>query len=99
MTVYIGADFHPHQQTVCWCDPETGEIQSKNLSHNSAEPKQFYQAMPPAIIGIEASTNAPWYEALLHETGARITRRESGVDSRQSDFAAQVRQTRCGTHL
>jgi transposase len=72
MTVYIGVDFHPHQQTVCWCDPSTGEIHSKNLSHHSPELKQFYQKMPPAIIGIEASTNAPWYEALLHETGHEL---------------------------
>ena len=72
MTVYIGVDFHPHQQTVCWCDPSTGEIQSKNLYHNSPELKQFYQQMPSAIIGIEASTQAPWYEALLHETGHEL---------------------------
>ncbi len=25
MSLYIGVDFHPHQQTVCWCDTETGE--------------------------------------------------------------------------
>lgn len=72
MTVYIGVDFHPHQQTVCWCDPATGEIQSKNLYHHSIELKEFYQQMPSAIIGIEASTNAPWYEALLHETGHEL---------------------------
>jgi transposase len=71
-TLYIGVDFHPHQQTVCWCDPSTGEIQSKNLYHNSPELKQFYQEMPSAMIGIEASTNAPWYEALLQDTGHEL---------------------------
>lgn len=28
MTLYMGVDFHPHQQTVCWCDAKTGEIHS-----------------------------------------------------------------------
>jgi hypothetical protein len=51
-------DFPPHQQTVCWCDPATGEITTQNLFHQTPQLKQFYQTMPPAIIGIEASTNA-----------------------------------------
>lgn len=58
MPVYIGVDFPPHQQTVCWCDPATGEITTQNLFHQTPQLKQFYQTMPPAIIGIEASTNA-----------------------------------------
>ena len=72
MTLYMGVDFHPHQQTVCWCDPNTGELKTQNLFHNSPELKQFYQTMPPAIIGIEASTNAPWFEALLADTGHEL---------------------------
>lgn len=68
MPVYIGVDFHPHQQTVCWCDPDTGEIKTQNLFHNTPALKQFYQTMPPAIVGIEASTNAVWFEALLADT-------------------------------
>ena len=95
MTVYIGVDFHPHQQTVCWCGPSTGEIHSKNLSHHSPELKQFYQKMPPAIIGIEASTNAPWYEALLHETGHELRVGNPALIRAK----AQVRQARCGTHF
>jgi hypothetical protein len=72
MPVYIGVDFHPHQQTVCWCDSDTGEIKTQNLFHHTPQLKQFYQTMPPAIIGIEASTNAVWFEALLHDTGHEL---------------------------
>jgi transposase len=68
----MGVDFHPHQQTVCWCDPSTGELKIKDLFHNSPQLKQFYQTLPPAIIGIEASTNAVWFEALLHDTGHEL---------------------------
>jgi hypothetical protein len=55
MTLYIGVDFHPHQQTVCWCDWQTGEIKTRQLFHNSSDLKKFYQNQPPAIVGIEAS--------------------------------------------
>ncbi len=72
MPVYIGVDFHPHQQTVCWCDPSTGELKTQNLFHHTPALKQFYQTMPPAVIGIEASTNAGWFEALLRDTGHEL---------------------------
>lgn len=72
MTLYIGVDFHPHQQTVCWCDPATGEIKTQNLFHHSPALKQFYQMMPPAVVGLEASTQAVWFEALLQETGHEL---------------------------
>ena len=72
MTLYIGVDFHPHQQTVCWCDLETGEIKTRNLFHNSPDLKKFYQNFPRAIVGIEASTNAPWFEKLLLETNHQL---------------------------
>ena len=32
---YIGVDFHPHQQTVAWIDPVTGEIKTQQLLHNT----------------------------------------------------------------
>ena len=72
MTLYIGVDFHPHQQTVCWCDLQTGEIKTRNLFHNSPDVKKFYQNFPRAIVGIEASTNAVWFEKLLHETNHQL---------------------------
>ena len=53
MPVDIGVDFHPHQQTVCWCDPDTGELKTQNLFHQAPALKQFYQTMPPALIGID----------------------------------------------
>ncbi len=33
MTFYIGIDFHPHQQTLSWCDSGTGETGSLKLDH------------------------------------------------------------------
>ncbi len=72
MTFYIGVDFHPHQQTVAWCDVATGEIKTRQLMHNTIAVKAFYQAMPNAIVGIEASTKAVWFEALLSEIGHQL---------------------------
>src|SRR6266700_2833236 len=73
MTLYIGVDFHPHQQTVAWCDTETGETRTFDLAHDLEEVRKFYSLLPePAIIGIEASSRAAWFENMLFETGHKL---------------------------
>ena len=72
MLLYIGVDFHPHQQTVCWCDTETGETKMLTLRHNLDEVRAFYQSMPPAIVGIEATSKAIQFENLLAETNHQL---------------------------
>lgn len=67
MTLYIGVDFHPHQQTVCWCDLQTGEIKTRKLFHQTAELTEFYQALPPSTVGIEATGKTTWFENLLFD--------------------------------
>jgi transposase len=67
MPLYIGVDFHPHQQTVCWCDLQTGEIKTRTFLHNTAELTKFYQQLPPSIVGIEATSKATWFEKLLFD--------------------------------
>jgi transposase len=73
MTLYIGVDFHPHQQTAAWCDTETGETETKDLKHDLDAVRKFYSSLPePAIIGIEASAKAAWFENMLFETGHKL---------------------------
>jgi transposase len=72
MTLYIGVDFHPHQQIVSWCDKNTGETKTQNLPHNLDEVRKFYQSFPPAIVGIEATSKAIWFENLLAETDHQL---------------------------
>jgi transposase len=72
MTLYIGVDFHPHQQTVAWCNTQTGETDTRTLPHNLSEVLKFYQSVSPSIIGIEASSRAVWFEQLLSETNHQL---------------------------
>ena len=72
MSLYIGVDFHPHQQTVCWCDTATGEIKTQTLPHDVDKVSEFYQAMPPATVGIEATSKAIWFENLLAATKHKL---------------------------
>lgn len=73
MTLYIGVDFHPHQQTVAWCDTRTGEAATVDLAHNLEKVREFYDSLPePAIVGIEASARAVWFENMLFETGHKL---------------------------
>lgn len=73
MTLYIGVDFHPHQQTAAWCDATTGEVRIVDLKHDFEKVRQFYSSLPePAIIGIEASARAVWFENMLFETGHKL---------------------------
>jgi transposase len=73
MELYIGVDFHPYQQTICWCDSGTGELRTREIMHkNREELVQFYRQMPPSIIGIEATSPAGWFEDLLFENKHRL---------------------------
>ena len=73
MTLYIGVDFHPHQQTVAWCDTQTGETKTLDLVNDIRSVRSFYSSLPePAIVGIEASARAAWFEELLFETGHKL---------------------------
>ncbi len=73
MTLYIGVDFHPHQQTLSWCDTETGETKTLDMLHDVKRVREFYSSLPePAIIGIEASSRAVWFENMLFETGHKL---------------------------
>lgn len=73
MTLYIGTDFHPHQQTNAWCDTRTGEIRTIDLVNDPQIVREFYSSLPePAIVGIEASARATWFENMLFETGHKL---------------------------
>jgi len=68
-TIFVGVDFHPHQQTVAWCDTRTGETQTIDLVHDLEKVREFYRSLPePAVIGIEASARAAWFENMLFES-------------------------------
>lgn len=73
MTLYIGVDFHPHQQTLAWCDTQTGETRTFELLHEMEKIRNFYASLPePAVIGIEASARAAWFENMIFETGHKL---------------------------
>lgn len=73
MTLYIGVDFHPHQQTVAWCDSQTGETRTMDLVNDPETVRDFYTSLPePAVVGIEASARATWFEEMLFETSHKL---------------------------
>ena len=72
MTLYIGVDFHPHQQTVALCSSEDGEIRQTTLLHNPEQVRSFYEQFPKAVIGVEASCTAAWFEQMLFELGHEL---------------------------
>src|SRR5215204_2657455 len=72
MTLYIGVDFHPHQQTVAMCNTESGEVKQTTLFHNPELVHRFYEQMPKAVVGIEASCTARWFEQLMQDLGHEL---------------------------
>lgn len=73
MELYIGVDLHPHQQTACWMDEGTGEIRTRDFFHQDREElRRFYASMPKAVVGIEASSKATWFEELIFENGHEL---------------------------
>ena len=73
MTLYIGVDFHPHQQTLAWCDTQTGDTRTLDLPNDPETVRNFYSSLPePAVVGIEASARARWFENMLFETSHKL---------------------------
>jgi transposase len=72
MTLYIGVDFHPHQQTVSYCRSDEGEVHQASLVHNIEQVRRFYKQLPKAVVGIEASCTAAWFEQMLIELGHEL---------------------------
>ena len=72
MTLYIGVDFHPHQQTVSFCNTQAGEVQRASLFHNTEQIRSFYSQLPKAVVGVEASCTAAWFELLMQELGHEL---------------------------
>lgn len=72
MTLYIGVDFHPHQQTVSYCRTETGEVYQTSLSHNVELVRRFYEQFTGAVVGIESSGMASWFEQLMNDLGHEL---------------------------
>lgn len=72
MTLYIGVDFHPHQQTVSFCNTEQGEVQQTSLLHNPELVRRFYGQFSGAVVGVEASSTAAWFEHLMQELGHEL---------------------------
>jgi len=72
MTLYIGVDFHPHQQTVSYCNTQEGEVQQTSLFHNVEVVRRFYKQLPKAVVGIEATCSAAWFEQMLFELGHEL---------------------------
>lgn len=74
MTLYIGVDFHPYQQTVAFCDATDGEIKYRQFSHSDKQSlRAFYRQCPKdSVIGVEATGSLQWFEKLLFEIGLRL---------------------------
>lgn len=94
MTVYIGVDFHPYEQTVAYADDSNGEIEFKRFLHSDKQSiKTFYRKCgTDAVVGVEATGSLWWFEKLLFENGIalkigdpRMIRR-SALSPHKNDF-------------
>lgn len=67
----IGCDFHPGLQMVAMMNQETGEVEQRRLGHVE-EAEEFYRALEPSRVGIEAGGHSQWFERLLRECGHEL---------------------------
>lgn len=69
MTVYIGTDFHPYEQTVAYLDDADGVIRYRQFRHSDkAAIKKFYRTGgKDAVIGVEATGSLGWFEKMLFD--------------------------------
>jgi transposase len=74
MTVYIGVDFHPYEQSVAYVDDRDGEIGYRRFLHSDKQSlKAFYRKCgTDAVIGTEATGSLWWFEKLLFDNGMKL---------------------------
>lgn len=74
MTVYIGVDFHPYEQSIAYCKDGDGEIGYRRFLHSDKRSiKAFYRECGgDAVIGVEATGCLWWFEKLLFENGMKL---------------------------
>lgn len=71
MTVYIGVDIHPHQQSAAFLS-KSGNVKTITLHHNKDDVRGFYSQFPKATVGIEATGSFRWFENMLFELGHEL---------------------------
>lgn len=74
MTLYIGVDFHPYQQTIAYCDTDDGEIERRQFWHSDKQAFQsFYRRCGrDSVVGVEATGCLGWFEKLLEGYGVTL---------------------------
>lgn len=69
----IGCDFHPRYQQLAALNQATGELVERRLSHEGKGAQAFYESLPRgALIGMEATCTAQWFERLLDRCGHEL---------------------------
>ena len=74
MTVYIGVDFHPYEQSVAYASDEDGEIRYRRFLHSDKQSiRAFYRKCgADAVIGVEATGCLWWFEKMLADGGHQL---------------------------
>jgi transposase len=98
MTI-MGCDLHTRYQVVAWVNEETGEVMTRRLEHENGEAQAFYASWPRgAVVGIEATFPAHWFERLLGECGHELWVGDA-AEIRASVVRRQKTDTRDAEHL
>ena len=95
----IGCDFHPRYQQIAALNQATGGFVERRLSHEGREAAIFYESLPPgALIGMEATCTAQWFERLLERCGHTL-RVGDAAQIRASVVRKQKTDTRDARHV
>jgi len=95
----IGCDFHPRYQQIAALNQATKEFMERRLSHEGKEATIFYESLPSgALIGMEATCTAQWFERLLERCGHTL-RVGDAAQIRASVVRKQKTDTRDARHV
>ena len=71
--IIIGCDLHTRTQQIAMLDTATGEVVERRLEHENGEAKRFYEELKePALVGIESTGFARWFQEMLAELGHEL---------------------------
>ena len=95
----IGCDFHTRTQQMAMLDTATGEVVERGLEHAKGEAKRFYAGLKePALVGIESTGYALWFQEMLAELGHELVVGEA-AKIRRMEVRKQKHDRRDAEHL
>ena len=63
--ITVGVDLGDQSHSICVLDADGNVIERKTLANTAAALRKYFEALPPALVAMEAGAHSAWVSQLL----------------------------------